>query len=718
MLGRGGWRRRWSISGHRHCSTGNAGNKVSTSILLSRLKACTSSGDIKAGRILHARAKSSGDDANIHVATALVNLYCKSGCLAEARSVFEAMPAKSTVASTALMLGYIEGDQSGVAMELFSRMIIGGCDPDARAFVAALKACAGFASSSKDSTLERGLEIHWEASRRGYAGDIFVANTAMDLFSRCGGMVEAKRVFDGIASLSRNVVSWTVLVAGYAENGCGEAGLEVFSRMMSDPARIRPDALTFVAAVKCVTSMAVALTKKASSSKNFSSKVLVLEKGMEIHLMAAKAGVDSHLVLSNSLVDMYSKCGDLAGAVRVFEKMAEHSVVSWTSLVLGFVDNGEDELALELFDAMTRVEGCVPDAPSIVAALKACASAAAKEEGRTLPGVKVVVKLEALERSMAIHSQAARSRNLDRDVRVGNMLVDLYAKCGSVLDSRRVFDVEMRHRDVVSWNSLMMGYADCGEGEMALELFSCLDSQGCEHDVLSFVAALKACSSTTALESAKKIHARVLSCEESIEPSDLSVVKNCLLDVYGKCGSMVDAQIVFDSLETRSSLNWSSVVAGYGRKGDTRWVFEMFDKMVEEGWVPDRVSCLSVLTACSHAGLIDRGKKFFQRMSSQWRVSLSLEHYRCVIDMLGRANELEQAVAMVEGMEFRADALTWRTVLGACWKWKNAVVGRRVFEELVKLDKRDYAAYVLMGNIYGSLGMRDEQALVDRMKTS
>ncbi|EFJ38236.1 hypothetical protein SELMODRAFT_73641 [Selaginella moellendorffii] len=458
---------------------------------------------------------------------------------------------------------------------------------------------------------------------------------------------------------------------------------------------------------------------------------------------------------------MYGKCGSMADARKIFDRMQRPDVVSLTSLVLGYAENGEAQEALRLFQLMKG--GCEPNARTFVAGLKACSSLAAREEAK---------------KTMAIHSRAARAKHdsdnfiantlvdayakcgslpdsqrvFDRisrrdvvswtalilghaesdhpqvalelfsgledcyvnsltfwDLFVANSLVDMYAKCGSMVDSRRVFD-GMRRHDVVSWNSLISGYADNDQGEAALELFVPMELEGCAHDSRTFLASLKACGCVGALDIGRTLHGKI---RELGLDSDV-VIATSLVDFYGKCGSMVDAEQVFSSIVTKDIVAWNALLTGYSRQGDTEALFQAFDRMMASRprVRPDGVTFLCVLTACSHSGLVEQGKRYFEAMKSIHGLDPGMEHYHCLVDILGRSNRLEEAVAMVKEMPVVANIVSWTTVLSACQKWKNIEVAKVAFDALLELDEEQPAARVLMANIYGSVGMWDAKARV------
>ncbi|XP_024542953.1 pentatricopeptide repeat-containing protein At3g26782, mitochondrial-like [Selaginella moellendorffii] len=524
------------------------------------------------------------------------------------------------------------------------------------------------------------------------------------MYAKCGAMVDAARVF---AKMDRHsIVSWNSLILGYAENGQGELALVLFASMERRTS-FHFDGRTFVAALKACTSLAVE-ESKASGSKTM-VKPVSLEKSMAVHALAAARGFQEDVFVKNTLVDAYAKCGSMADAWRVFAGAGNRDLITWNALVQGFADCGEEQLAFE-FLSMMEVEALRADGLSFTASFKACAGLAEKEQGREIDGT--MVKTKALEKTMALHVQASR-KNLDsREIMVVNALVDAYAKSGSLTDASRAF-ARIQKRDLVLWNTLLAGHASNEHGEETLDLFfQMIMDDHTEPDARSFVAVLKASGTMVALSATRLIHSEI--CRRGVADEN-EIIACSLLDSYARCGSMQSALQVFDSLAKPDSVLWTALLSGYSREGNTRLVFETFRAFLDQGFLPNSVTFVCLLTASSHAGLVAKGQAIFQAMELKFGIQPGPEHYLCVVDLLGRGNRLDEAVKMVEAMK-GATVGHWMTVLGACKKWKNAEMAKLAFEKVVELDERDPAAYSLMLATYASLGMWQEMPRVYEMR--
>ncbi|XP_024522736.1 pentatricopeptide repeat-containing protein At1g11290, chloroplastic-like [Selaginella moellendorffii] len=565
--------------------------------------------------------------------------------------------------------------------------------------VSALKACA----SSRQ--LESGKRIHADAMRSGEHRNAFVATTLISMYAKCGSMADSRKVFDAMAV--RGVVAWTALVLGYAENGEARLALELFSRM-EEPA----DGPAFVAAA-----MACAIAAVEEQGREIDGKVYKLwslEKGMGLHSRAAKLGFDrSSSFLANTLLDLYAKCGSLVDSWRVFETIASPCVVSWTALIQGHVENGETQAGLELFDYVLGRKICEPNSRTYVAALLACAELAEKEDGTQVflqeTGKVAAVRLKSLERCFELHSQALE-RGFASDRFIENALVRLYSKSGSMADAFLVFQ-GMISPDVVSWTALILGYELNGDSEQALECFMQMERSDCRPDARTFTAALTASTTLAAFDAGRRIDALVTGQGLESEP----FLSACLVDFYSKCGRVEAARYIFDSTAAVGVVHWGALMAGYGRQGESEEVITLFGRLVDEGLKPNAVVLLAVLSACSHAGLLEKGRKLFGSMKPVYGVQPGIEHYHAMIDLLGRSNHLDDAVTMITDMPYKPTVVTWRTLLGACWKMKNVAVGRMAFDSIMELDPGEVSAHILMSNIYGSLGMFVEKAKVRAM---
>ncbi|XP_024529009.1 pentatricopeptide repeat-containing protein At2g33680-like [Selaginella moellendorffii] len=547
------------------------------------------------------------------------------------------------------------------------------------------------------------MALHSEAVKLGLDSNVLLTNTLVDSYGKSGSLEDAKKVFHE-APCDRTLVSWNALILSYADNGKGRRALELFSSMPFEPST-----RTFVAAVRACTTIATENSDKDNIDFTATSKVL--ELGMAVHSRAVMLGLDLDVFVATSFINMYSKLGSMADSQRAFDRASSRSPVSWNALILGYAENGDAEKSFELFSAMQQDGEVSPDAHTLVAVLKACSKLAAKEKPRQVDGK--VVKMVNLERCLAIHSQA---RELALGRYVTNTLVDCYAKCGSMVDAERVFWKRKEHISQVSWTVMMLGYVENHESEKALLLFETIKAfEDLQRQRITslLLAALKACSSLADLRATKSIQAQVFR-RATIDDDDddhdhgdaaSNTVVSSLIHAFGECSSMIDAQLVFDSFQPPKLdvVSWNSLMAGFSRQGNSKMVFQIFRALQDEQrFHPDGATFLSLLTACNHAGLVLHCKRYFHAME-EFGVIPGIEHYHCVVDLLARANEMEQAVAVLESMPMRATVVTWRSLLAACLKWKNVAIGEFAFQSLMEASQgNDPAGYALVTSLYRS----------------
>ncbi len=472
-------------------------------------------------------------------------------------------------------------------------------------------------------------------------------------------------------TLQASTFSWNVRLVRYVNTGQPAKTMELFQRMQQEG--MVPDKFTFVPVL------------------NACASLQALEEGRCVHLQIMERGFESIPYVGNSLIDMYAKCGNIEDAWKVFDKMSTHDVVSWNSIISGHVKCRQAKKALELFQQMQQ-EGLNADRVTFLAVLNACAIEMAVEEGRQ------------------VHNHIIRS-GYESDVFVGSSLVDMYAKCGSIGDAQRVFH-KMPMHNVVSWSAMIWGHVKCRQEQKALELYRQMQVECVKPEPVTFVGVLNACASAGWLEEGRRIHDHII--KRGYE-SDL-FVGSSLVDMYAKCGSIKDAQHVFNKMSTCNAVTWNAMLAGYAIHGHAREAFEHFEQMCEEGVEIGLVTFVSLLSTCSHAGLVDEGLVYFDSMSLVHHVSPTVEHYACMVDLFGRAGHLHEAEELIKTMSCEPNAPVWKALLGACRVYGDVEMGERVAEQVLRLDPGNSAGYVMLANIYAAAGNWDSCANIQRLR--
>lgn len=519
------------------------------------------------------------------------------------------------------------------------------------ALVALLKTCA------KQKDLYRGSRIHAAIADRGILEEnVFVGNTLIDMYAKCGALSMAQEVFDQLPT--RSIISWNALMTGFVQHGHGNSALVCFERMQQSGAS--PDAVTFVCILKAC------------------GDIRALEKGSDFHhKLVGKGLLKNNTLLSNAVMDMYAKCGALAKARKVFDELSPKTVVSWTTLIAGYCQHGHGEKALHCFKQM-QGEGFSPDAVTLRCILKVCGSIGAGDKGKE------------------IHAEIVREGFAGKDCALGSALVDMYAKCGALKAAREVFD-DLPVQNIVAWTALIAGYAQHGYGNEAFNLFKRLQSEGLSPNAVTLLCILKACCCIGTAEKGEYIHAEVV--REGLMEND-DMFGNALVDMYAKCGVLGRAQQVFDELPERNVISWTALMAGYAQDGKCLSVFSSFNKMLGEDIEPTLVTFLVLLNSCSYLGLVNEGQMYFEKMSSKYGITPRLEHHTCMVDLFGRAGHLDKALSVIRKMPCCDYLSVWFAFLAACQKWGNVKLGRLAFRYLRSLKLNSGKADVCKNNIF------------------
>jgi pentatricopeptide repeat protein len=403
-----------------------------------------------------------------------------------------------------------------------------------------------------------------------------------------------------------------------------------------------------------------------------------------------KTRVEPDISVENTLVTMYAKGGSIDDARKVFERMHKHDRVSWNAIIAGYSQTGNNEVALKLFQSM-RHAGMDLDYITFTCVLGVCAN------------------LEALEFGKLVHATILKAGFVSNAF-VSNAIVTMYAKCRNIEAAEKMFQ-HLSFRDVVSWNAMITGFDQNECGEEALKCLCQMQRSGMKPNEFTFISVLSSCANLAALEQGRQVFACVIKARFD---SDVSVA-NTLLTMYAKCGRIKDSHKIFDKMFNRNVVTWNAIIARYAQHGYGMEARYLFEQMQSEGMKPDEITFIGVLSACSHVGLLDEGRWYFDSMTHGHGIIPRAEHYACMVDLLGRAGCLKEAEEFIYKMAFQPSALVWRTLLGACRVYGNMQLGKRAAEHLLELEPNDAASYVLLSNIYAAAGRWDDRAKIIKM---
>eukprot|EP01018_Ginkgo_biloba_P006955 Gb_01588 [translate_table: standard] len=738
--------------------------QINSSAIASLLQGFAKMESLVDGKHVHTFIIKTGFKQDIFLGNNLVNMYVKCRNLKNARQVFDKMPERNVISWTTMITAYAQSDQGDEALQVFHQMQLEGVQANHFTFASVVKACSSLVA------LDQGRHVHELIIRTGFESDVVVMNALVDMYAKCGCLEKARLVFDRM--LVRNVVSWNAMIVGYAQKGFVDEALKLFCQMpkpdmvswnamiagfaqnelgyetlklfcQMQRVGMKPDKFTFASVLRACASLAV------------------LENGKQVHTRIIIAGFESDMFGINALVDMYAKCANLEDAQKLFNKMSKQglpsdtamigrseylgelycqtpkaNVISWNAMVAGYAQNGHSEEAMKLFYQMQQ-EDLRLDHFTFGSVLRACSS------------------LLALEQGKQVHAHSMKT-GYELDAIVGSALVDMYAKCKILGDACQVFD-RLPKRDTVTWTAIIVGCAQHGWNEVALQHFDEMLQEGIKPDQFTIASALSACASLAALEQGKQVHAHFItsgfksdavlgsalidmyskcgSIEDAYKvfdwmherdvvswPTMVSgcaqnrqgdvVVGSALIDMYSKCGSIEDAHKVFDNMHKRDVVSWTAMIAGCAQHGQGKEALQLFQQMLLSGVKPNEITFVGVLSACSHAGLVDEGRHYFYTMNREHGIAPRAEHYSCMVDLLGRASCLDEAEDFIFKMPLKPDASVWGTLLGACRIHGNLDMGKRTAERLLELEQQDSTTYVVLANIYAAMGRWDDASKV------
>lgn len=517
-------------------------------------------------------------------------------------------------------------------------------------FVSILRKC------KKDRNLAYTKLIHKQIREAGLDADKAIGNHLVPALVKCGCLLDAQEAFSKL--VQPNSWSWTYLMHAYVENGDCQHALSLFQKMQAVP--LHPNTFTFLVLLKAC------------------AHLVSLKHGRAVHFEVVKYELERDSFICNSLLDMYAKCGSLVEARKVFDGLQDKDVVSWTALIAGYVDHGLDRNALICFDQM-QVDNVDPNAITYFYCFKACATIGAIDKGRIIHMEMVIDGFE-------------------QDLLPAGMLMELYSKWGSIKEAHDIFN-DLPVQNTVLWTTLIAGYTDQGLYEEAMTCFRQMGTACVPPDAVTFVCALKACGNLGMLGKGLELHLNVV---KEGYANDV-ILGSILMDMYAKCGLLIQTKKVFTDLPFRDVVAWTALMSGYAYEGEYDVVLHYFRKMTEEGIEPNATSFLIMFTVCNHAGLVSRGLCHFQAMVEEFGIAPSIKHHNSMVDILGRAGQLDGASSILDQMPLQPNVVSWETVMGSCRKWGDVELARQAYESAERLDNNHSGVLVLMSNIYADI---------------
>ncbi|KAG8644740.1 hypothetical protein MANES_11G160300v8 [Manihot esculenta] len=637
-----------------------SGFSIDGSTLSCVLKACACLFDENVGNQVHNYCVKSGFFEDVSVGTSLVDMYFKNGSVEEGRRVFDEMGVRNVVSWTSLLAGYAQNGLSVEALNCFFRMQTEGIKPNPFTFATVLGALADKA------IVEKGVQVHTMVIKNGFDTSIYVCNSLINMYSKSGMVRDARAVFDSM--VDRNDVSWNTMVAGYVTNGLHLEAFEMFYYLR-------------LGGVKLTSMIFASIIKSCANIEE-------LGFARQLQCQALKGGFEFALNVRTALMVAYSKCKDMDAAFKIFSTMhGIRNVVSWTAMIGGYLQNGTAEQAVHLFCQMSR-EGIRPNDYTI----------------------STILAAQPVISPFEVHAQAIKS-NYEKSPSVGTALLDAYVMLGNIVGASKVFE-RIDEKDIVAWSAMVAGYAQMGDTEGSVKIFIQMVKDGVEPNEYTFSSVINACCSpTAAVEQGKQLHAWSI----KLRFNDALCVSSSLVTMYAKRGDIDSANEVFKRQRVRDLVSWNSMVSGYAQHGNGRKSLEVFKDMQKQNLEIDGVTFIGVISACTHAGLVDEGQRYFNMMVKDHHIEPTMEHYSCMVDLYSRAGMLGKAMDIINAMPFPAGATVWRTLLAASCVHRNLELGKLAAEKLISLQPQDSAAYVLLSNIYAAAGNWKEKNKIRKL---
>uniref|UniRef100_A0A7N0UHK2 Pentatricopeptide repeat-containing protein n=1 Tax=Kalanchoe fedtschenkoi TaxID=63787 RepID=A0A7N0UHK2_KALFE len=582
------------------------------------LKACSSTENVIVGVQIHALAVRMGFLHDVVAASALVDLYGKCKRLRLCHQLFHELQEKNWVSWSAVIAACVQNDDFVGGAELFKEMLRAGCEVSQSIYASVFRACAAL------SAVSLGSQFQGHSLKTNFGTDVIVGTATLDMYAKCDNLSAATKCFTHLPH--RSLQSYNAIIVSCARNSRGLEAMQLFLNLRRTALKF--DDITLSGAFR-----ACAVIKG-------------LSEGLQLHGLAVKSTFASDVCVTNAMLDMYGKCGALSQAQHVFDDMVRRDAVSWNSIIAAHEQNDFAEQTLILFVLMLR-SAMEPDEFTYGSVLKACAGGQIGTE---------------------IHGRIIKA-GMGFDSFVGSALVDMYSKCGKLEDAQKLHD-RIEGETIMAWNAIISGFSTIKQSEDAQKLFSKMLEMGVKPDNFTYATVLDTCANLATGELGKQIHAQIIKQELQAD----AYIASTLVDMYSKCGDMHDSEILFEKAPKRDLVTWNAMICGYTHHGPAKMALEIFERMKIENVRPNQTTFISILRACAHMGLVDKGFHYFLSMSKEYNLEPQMEHYACMVDIMGRCGRVSEAYNFVNEMPFAADDVIWRTLLSVCKMHGNVEV--------------------------------------------
>ncbi|CAN1275347.1 Putative pentatricopeptide repeat-containing protein At3g23330 [Linum perenne] len=513
------------------------------------------------------------------------------------------------------------------------------------------------------TTKSEAKQLHAQILKFNPSSPVYIS-TAICVYSNFGLLNESLLLFNSLQFPPS--LAYKSIVRCYAVNGLFVESLSSFVQMRASGKS--PDHSVFPSVLKAC------------------AFLLDMKLGEAIHGCIIRVGMDIHLTTANALLNMYAKFQRKDSVKKVFETMPTRDIISWNTVIAGNGQNGMHEEALEMLREMGNV-GMKPDIFTLSAVLPIFAEHVDVAKGK------------------AIHGYAIRY-GFHKDLYIVSGLINMYSRCARVKDSMQVFKIAPR-RDNITWNSIIAGCVQNGLFDEGLRFFRQMLTANIRPGSISCSSIMPACAHLTTLNLGKQLHGYIIR-----SGFDGNVfIASSLVDMYAKCGHIRIAEWVFNGVKSHDMVSWTAMMMGCALHSNAQDAISLFDRMESEGLRPNYVAFTAILTACSHAGLVDEGQRYFDIMIQKYGIEPGMEHYAAMADLLSRKGKLTEAYELISSMS-KPTGTVWSLLLSACRVHKNVDLAEKVAERIFKLDPENIGAHVLLSNIYASARRWKEAAKV------
>ncbi|XP_077218681.1 putative pentatricopeptide repeat-containing protein At3g25970 [Tasmannia lanceolata] len=581
--------------------------------------------------------------------TQLIGIYSAFHLIKFARQLFDRIPLRDVVAFAAMMAGYNEVGEYEDSLRIFKSMV----ESDQVALNEFAFTC-GLCASAGVTSLFVGKQIHAHVVKAAVQSDMFVGTSLVKMYMECDRMNCAGMAFSEI--YMPNVTSWNALMAG---NLSSEDVIELFSRMRLSG--VSPDHVTFATVLRAC-------------------KCVALYVVQQIHCLFLKTMEDEmDVFVGGALFDRYVDQGCVHDATRVFQEMHGKDITAFDLAIQGYIRNGHGENAVGVFYEAIQIGMKVNEATM----------------------TSLMVRINGLNHGKQLHALVIKFGfcGSGGSVSIASSLVAMYSEYYCFDDAIRLFD-QIQCPDLILWTSLISGFSQNGESQEALKLYVLMVSEGLVEppNHYTFSSLMHSCANLAAVEEGKQIHAQIIKSNSNLESDPF--VASGLIDMYAKCGCITEARKLFDKMPKQDLASWNAMITGLAQHGFSEKAIETFQELLNHSNVePNHITYLCVLSACRHGGLVEEGYQYFRLIRKP-----SIDHYACLIDLVGHLGRLEEARMLIKEMPFTPNEPIWSSLLVASRIHGNIEMGEYSAKNLLQLNPKDPGTYVELSNIYASVG--------------